>query len=148
MLAKLKQFFDLRITAAEQENPQHALQVATAALLIEMMRMDDEIKDAEWGAIVMALSQKFSLSNTEAWELAEVAQEKVDDAIDYHQFTSLINENFPMEKRVKIVEIMWQVAAADQQIDKHEDYLVRKIADLLYVSHKDFIAAKHRVIGG
>ena len=77
-------------------------------------------------------------------ELIRLAEEETKQATDYYQFTSLINKGFSQEEKIQVVELMWQVAYADGHMDKYEDHLVRKLANLMHVSHKDFIAAKHR----
>jgi len=93
-----------------------------------------------------ALEQKFALEPEEARELLALAEEEGRDATDYYQFTALINDRFsPPQKRL-VIEQLWQVAAADGVIDPYEEHMVRKIADLLYLSHREFIAAKHRAL--
>ncbi|MGD8559291.1 MAG: TerB family tellurite resistance protein, partial [Gammaproteobacteria bacterium] len=67
------------------------------------------------------------------------------NATCYYEFTSLINDEFTPADKAQIIELMWQVAYADDELEKYEEALVRKIADLLYVPHTQFIAAKHRV---
>jgi len=66
-------------------------------------------------------------------------------ATGYFEFTSLINKGFSYEQKVKVVEHLWEVAFSDASLDKYEEHMVRKIAGLIYVSHKDFIDAKLRV---
>ncbi len=154
MIKGIKKFFedhlDTQSTAAA-DDVDHRLRLATAALLIEMTRADDEIKDAERDSVTHAVQTNFELSDSETEELVALAEQEASQAVCYHEFTSLINNEYSNEQKLKIVELMWQVAFADEEMDKHEEALVRKIAELLYVPHKDFIAAKHRVrqrIGG
>ena len=66
-------------------------------------------------------------------------------ATDYHQFTSLIAKNFDQAQKIKVIEYLWMIAYSDYQLDKHEEHMVRRIADLIYVPHKEFLQAKHRV---
>jgi uncharacterized tellurite resistance protein B-like protein len=129
-------------------DPHHRLQVATAALLLEMTRMDDDIHDAEREAVERAVRTSFDLSDTEYAELIRLAEEERRHAASYYGFTSLINDEFDMARRIAIVEQLWQVAYADRHLDMYEEHLVRKLAGLLHVSHKDFIAAKHRAMRG
>jgi uncharacterized tellurite resistance protein B-like protein len=91
------------------------------------------------------MRSKFELSDKEIKALLDLAEEKVWDATGYFEFTSLMNKGFTYEQKIKVIEHLWEVAFADNLIDKHEEYMVRKIADLIYVSHKDFIDAKLRV---
>lgn len=150
MLNTIKQYFDKYITPAERGDnaaTEHALQLATAALLIEMTRMDYEIKDEERRTVMAAIRRKFGLSDQETATLVELAEAEAARATDYHQFTRLINRGFSLERKIKIVEHLWEVAYADGRLNKYEEHLVRKIAELLYVPHYEFIAAKHRVLG-
>jgi len=128
-----------------QVDQEHALRLASAALLIEMVHADDDIKEEEMNAVVDALITTFKLTEKECHELVTMAEEEMKQATCLYDFTQLINNNFSQEEKARIVEMLWQVAFADNQLDHHEEHLVRKIADLLYVSHKDFIKAKHRV---
>jgi uncharacterized tellurite resistance protein B-like protein len=148
MVSVIKQFFEKYVTPPAENNnslSEHALQLATAALFIEMMRADTKTGDDEQQAITRSLQKKFSLSNDETHALIRLAEEKVHASTGYYEFTSLINKGFTYEQKVKVVEYLWEVAFADAELDKHEEHMVRKIADLIYVKHKDFINTKLRV---
>jgi uncharacterized tellurite resistance protein B-like protein len=144
MLNAIRRFFDQNI-AAEQDAPpdEHRLQLATAALLAEVMRLDGQA-ESERLAVLKAMQHRFGLSADEAHSLVELAEAEAREAVDYYQFTSLINREFSAAQKVHIVELLWQVAYADAALSAHEHHVMRKIADLLYVSHGDYIAAKLR----
>lgn len=146
MINAIKQFFEQKLMQQHHStnNSEHTLQLATAALLIEMMRMDDEISQAEQQKAARIMQAKFRLSKTETNDLMKLAEQETHQSADYHQFTSLINLHFSMAEKEKMVEYLWEIAYADNILDKHEEYLVRKVADLIGVSHRAFIAAKHR----
>lgn len=146
MLNTIRQFFDTRLTRAGNEpaSEEHRLQLATAALLIEMMRVDDDIKDEERQAVLAALQAKFDLNATETTELMRLAEEEARAATDYFQFTSLINRGFSAEQKERVIEHMWEIAYADSTLDRHEQHLMRKIAELLHIPHKRYIGAKLR----
>ncbi|MGD2118182.1 MAG: TerB family tellurite resistance protein [Chromatiales bacterium] len=149
MLKAIATFFNDFLLIDEQpqsQDSERALRLATGALLIEMARADYDVKDIELDHILQILQSHFSLSDVETSQLLELANNRADDSTTYHNFTSLINQHYSPEQKVQLIEMLWQVAYADRHIEKYEDYLVRKIADLLYVPHRDFIAAKHRVI--
>ena len=148
MLTSIKQFFNEYIVPQEQEEelPEHALQLATAALLIEMMRMDDNVVVEEQRVVKDILNTRFSLSDDEMARLMALAEEEASGLADYYQFTSLINKNFTSPQKINLVEHLWRVAYADGRLDKHEEHLVRKLSELLYVPHSAFIAAKHRAV--
>ena len=84
------------------------------------------------------------MQGDEARALIELAENEVDHAVSLYDFTSFLNDTMSNEERAGIVELLWQVAFADAVLDKYEEYYVRKIADLLYVPHRDFIKAKLR----
>ncbi len=147
MFSSIKAFFEEKILVApsDTDRKEHALRLATTALLIEMMRMDDHFHEAEQQALVQQVKILFGLSEAETDELVKLASAELKQATDYYQFTSLINQNFEYEEKLSIIEALWQVAYADNDLDIDEEYLVRKVSELLYVSHSDFIAIKLRV---
>jgi uncharacterized tellurite resistance protein B-like protein len=145
MLSGIREFFEKRIgAAAAGGDARHAIQLATAALLVEVGRLDSEIDASEREAMLRAVRGKFDLSADEAETLIGLAEAEARQATDYYQFTSLINRHFSQEQRQRVVELMWQVAYADAELSAHEQHVVRKIADLLYVPHAAYIAAKLR----
>ncbi len=147
MLRAIKQFFNRHLSASVDSgggDREHRLRVATGALLIELARADFEVPAEEVAAVAKALQAAFALTSAETGELVRLAEAEATQAHDYYQFTSLINQSFAPEDKVRLIELMWQVAYTDGHIDKYEDHLVRKIAGLLHVSHTHFIAAKHR----
>ncbi len=146
MIGAITKYFNKRIASATEsgDTTKHRLQVATAAMLIEMARADFDVHPEEIEQVTQAVQTTFGLSQTDAEELIRLAEEEAKQATDYYQFTSLINKGFSLEEKIQVVELMWQVAYVDGHMDKYEDHLVRKLANLMHVAHKDFIAAKHR----
>jgi uncharacterized tellurite resistance protein B-like protein len=146
MLRNLKQFFDQRMRPSDTaagKGAQHALQVATAALLLEVMRMDGEFQDVEQHAVTAAIQKRFELTAEETAVLLRLAARQ---AADYYQFTALINQHFTPAQKEQVVEYMWQVASSDLEIERFERTLVHKIADLLYVPRPAQIAARERAL--
>jgi uncharacterized tellurite resistance protein B-like protein len=131
----------------QSSDAEHALRLATAALLVEMSRQDETVHEAEREAVASALRGKFGLSPEEVDELYALAEAEVKEAIDYYQFTSILKEHFSPAQKEKVVELLWQVAAADGHIDKYEEHMVRRIAELLYLTQTEYIRAKHRALG-
>lgn len=145
MLNKLNDFLSTVIAPASSGNrPAHTLQLATAVLLIEVMRSDAESTDEEQAAILDILKDRFQLADAEVAQLAELGHRTAKAANDLHQFTSLINRELELSEKVRIIEYMWQVAYADRKISAHENHLMRRMADLLHISHGDYVAAKTR----
>ena len=148
MLAPITEWLKTCFISPGEANKAHALNLATAALLVEVSRADHQVTDSERLVIVEALRNNLGLEDSEAQELLRLADPAADQAVSLTEFTRLLNEHLTREERVGIVHSLWQVANADISIDKYEEYYVRKIADLLYVAHSDFIRAKLRVIEG
>lgn len=149
MINSIKDFFSQFIepgiaasTASTAGTP--ALQIATAALLLEMMRMDDELKNEERQAITFTMQTQFNLGMAQFETLMALAEQEARNATDYYQFTSLINKHCDLAQKVQIIENLWHVAMIDGHLDAHELHLMRKLADLLYVGHADYVAAKQR----
>lgn len=145
MLNKLNNFLSGMISPDTVEGrPEITLQLATAVLLIEVMKSDAESTDEEKSTILNILKERFHLSDAEVAQLSERGQRTVKAANDLHQFTSLINRELGRSEKVRIIEYMWQVAYADSHISSHENHLMRRLVDLLHISHGDNIAAKMR----
>jgi uncharacterized tellurite resistance protein B-like protein len=147
VLTKLTAFFD-RAFADEREEPaarEQALRVATALLLIEVARADYADDYAEDATIRASLKQFFALDDTQAALLFEEARSAADQAVELQQFTRRLHEQLSNAEKLRVVEMLWQVALADRRLDKHEDHLVRRIAELLYVPHSDLIRIRNRV---
>jgi uncharacterized tellurite resistance protein B-like protein len=126
-------------------NKEKSLQLATSALLVEMMRADDEISKEEKEKISDIIQKNFTLSPEETDMLLQMAETEVQNATDYYQFTTLIKTGFSYEQKVRIIERLWEVAYADARLHRYEEHLVRKIAGLIQVSHQDFISTKLKV---
>ncbi len=145
MLAAIRDFFEKNLApSAAQADSTHATAVATAALLIEMVRMDGDVDAAERDAVMHAVRSKFGLAPDETETLFRLAEEEARQAVDYFQFTALLNRHFSAEQKERMIEHMWRVAYADAEVSAWEQHLVRKVADLLYVPHSAYIAAKLR----
>ncbi|HUU99652.1 MAG TPA: TerB family tellurite resistance protein [Bacteroidales bacterium] len=148
MIFSLKKIYDQFIQPSsikKDEVSEHAIQVATAALLIEMMKADGTVNEDERKAVMQTIQSKFNLTDDETISLKELAKEKIRKATDYYDFTSLIHKRLSYQQKVEIIEHLWEIAFTDKHLDKHEEYVVRKIADLIYVEHKDFIEAKLKI---
>ena len=110
-----------------------------------MMKADAQINEEERLLVRKTIRSKFDLSNEESSELLRCAEQEIKNATDYYEFTHRINEGFSYQQKVKMVENLWEIAFSDRSLNKYEEHMVRKIADLIYVEHKDFIDAKLRV---
>lgn len=150
MLTQIKSFFDRHLLpdrAGTEAGEAHRLRLAVAALLLEMTRMDEQVKTEECAAVEAGIRDHFGLTAEETRELIALAEAERQEATDYFQFTSLINSHYGPEQRARIVEQLWRIAYADQTLHRYEEHLVRKVAQLLHVPHGAFIAAKRRGAG-
>lgn len=148
MLTKLQKFFDQYLGEnTEKEAPlAHRLQLASAALMVEMLHADEQVTAEEEAKLQRLLKQRFELSDTEIEALVDLAHNEKHQATDYYAFTSLLNEHYSQPQKIKLVEDLWQLAYADEQLDKYEEHLLRRLAELLHVPHQDFIRTKHKVL--
>ena len=147
MLQTLKDLFDALTPGTPSDPPEtreHSLRLATAVLLVEVMRSDTDMADSERQAVLSALRSEFSLAEDELDRLVELAEQRARDSHDFHSFTSRVNESFEHEQKVRIVELMWRVAYADGQLTAHENHVMRRIADLLHLPHGAYVNAKMR----
>ena len=123
------------------------IQRVTAMLLIEIARADHEVGADELAAIHEALSSASTLPESEVTDILQEAVNEAESTICLHEHLSLINEQFDKTSKIALVEQMWRVAMSNGDIDHYEEYTIRKLCDLLYVKHRDFMQAKHRVLG-
>jgi uncharacterized tellurite resistance protein B-like protein len=123
---------------------EHTLQLATAVMLVEVMRADQHLGDAERAAVRRALEEKFRLGADESARLSELAVGKAREASDLFAFTSCINERFDMTQKIRMIEHMWHVALADGHLDAHERHVLWRVADLLHVPQGAYVHARMR----
>ena len=141
MIDKIKSFFSKNVLEPETEitSPD---QLATAALLIEVMVIDGDLDDQEMQAIAGTLANMLHLSKEQIDQLIELSKEEVAEATSLYQFTKEINEHFDIEKKLSLMTAMWRVAFADGHLDKYEENIIRRVADLLHIRHSEYIRCK------
>jgi len=143
MFAALKSLFE---DAAEAPPTEPQIQSAAALLLIEVAKADQSIEQEELDRIQQVLSEHWSLTTDELEQLVSDATETAKWNASLHEHVELVNAHFSQEQKYQLVLGLWRVACADQVIHHHEEHLVRRVADLLHVSHKDFIRSKHEAL--
>lgn len=149
MLKSFRRFFDEFLTSGSsdpQQMHEHQLQLASAALLLEMVRADFEDQAAERKQVLALLTEEFALSPQEAERLAELGEDAVRESVSLYEFTQALDKTLSVSDKIRIIEMLWQVAYADDALDKYEESLMRKLADLLHLSHRQLIQTKHRVL--
>lgn len=143
MISNIQEWFKNQIDTDNNANDNpHTLELATAVLLYEVMRADHKFEQLEQNSYRKQLENHFSLSGTELESLCQLSQSKADDAADYQQFTRVINDIYGAEEKRAVLDSLWSVAYADHELSPDEDYTIRKIADLLYIPHSQFIQSK------
>jgi|TARA_B110000967_G_scaffold178552_1_gene193440 uncharacterized tellurite resistance protein B-like protein len=141
MINKIKAFFAKNVVDAE-DNSVSAEKLATAALLIEVMVIDGNLAEDELQSISATLAQMLELSSDQVDELVLLSRDEVSEATSLYQFTKEINAHFSHEKKLNLMTAMWSVAFADGHLDKHEEGIIRRVADLLHLRHSEFIQCK------
>jgi uncharacterized tellurite resistance protein B-like protein len=141
MINKIKEFFNKKTEEAE-DNSHSVLNIATAALLIEVMTIDGNMDQEEMDSVKSNLSTILELADDEIQELIDLSQEEVSDATSLYQFTKEINANFELQQKLDLMTALWQVALADDYLDKYEESILRKIADLIHLRHSEYIECK------
>jgi uncharacterized tellurite resistance protein B-like protein len=145
VLTSIRDFFERHLATEPAESPaRHTVELATAALLIEVVRCDSVVSDDERRAVESAVRTRFGLAADEAETLIRLAEDEVRQAHDLYQFTSLVNRHFTQAQKLAVIELAWRAALADAHLSAHEQHVLRRIADLLHVPHGDYIAAKTR----
>jgi uncharacterized tellurite resistance protein B-like protein len=141
MINKIKSFFSKNVLEPEAEltSPD---QLATAALLIEVMVIDGDLDDQEMQSIAGTLLNMLDLTEEQINQLIELSKEEVAEATSLYQFTKEINEHFDIDKKLSLMTAMWRVAFADGHLDKHEENIIRRVADLLHIRHSEYIRCK------
>lgn len=144
MFRTLKAFFEDQIAQfAERDDPVDALPLAVAALLLEIANADHETHADERAAVVHAVAQVCGIDDEAMATLLESAEGAAAESVSFYDFTSVVNEHLGQEKKYELLLMLWRIAYADGRLDHYEEYYIRRLADLLHLSHRDFIRAKH-----
>lgn len=141
MIRALKALFEPMAMESEAQR-QHQVRLAAAALLIETARSDFTQDAQEQAALAPLLAKALGLPAQEVSELIEAAEASVDEATSLYEFTRVINDNFDADQKRRLIEAMWAVAWVDGDVHRYEEHLIRRTAELTYVPHGDYIAAK------
>ena len=118
------------------------ISLACAIILIEVSYSDFEIKDVEIEKMIRFFEKDLNLSKKKALWLNEEAQKLHKDTNCLRKYIRLINEGYTKKEKIKLINIAWKIARADNEVDKYEEHRIRKISELLYLNHSDFIKEK------
>lgn len=148
MIEAIKNFFDKNLAQRDDEPQfQHLskIQLACAALLIEVMNSDHKQDAREQAEFIDVLKRSLNPDPDKLEEIAALARREAQQATSLFEFTQLINENYGYEEKLELMENMWRVAYSDGNLDRYEEHLIRKVSELIYVSHSDFIRTKLKI---
>ncbi|MCL7939234.1 TerB family tellurite resistance protein [Halomonas sp. ATCH28] len=149
MIDSIQRFFnEMLAEGGGGEAAAPTLELATAALLFEVARADYHLDDSEVALLRELLQRRFDLAEADLDELMRLAREEADSAVDHYRFVSLVKEHFDYEQRCELVRMMWSLSLADGEQHHLEEHRIRRLAELLHVSHSDFIRTKLRVQEG
>ena len=119
------------------------LQIATCILLIEVSKSDDDFDIKEQDKIKDLVKKKFNIPQDKIDNIFMHCNKEHDSMTSLYDWTEVVNKECSYEQKCMIIGYMWDIAFTDSKIDKYEDFTIRKVADLIYVKHKDFIALKN-----
>lgn len=148
MFRSLKALFDEGLARLKDVSTDiDAMPLAVAALLLEVARADHAVDETERRAVVAAIARFCELEEKDLDALMTTAAEAVDASVSFYDFTRTVNERLSRQQKMELLEMLWRVAQADGRVDHYEEYYIRKLADLLYLSHGDFIRTKLKAAG-
>lgn len=145
MFGTITSFFESCLKTRDTDSQEHAadkLHLACAALMLELCHADQHMHENEKQALRDILRKTFTLDEKALDTLWSLANQAARQATSVFQFTSLINASYSYEEKTRLLGHMWEIAYADGELDRYEDHFIRKVADLLYLTHGDFIRAK------
>jgi uncharacterized tellurite resistance protein B-like protein len=144
MQSLIERFFNSVFESGNEQKPAMSIDLATAVLLIEVSRADFQEDKTEQQTIRKLLLNHLSLTQDEVDILLKNAREEADQLVSLQHITRMMNEQMEQQDKVRVIELMWKVVYADGEMDRYEEHLMRQVSDLLYVSHADFIQARHQ----
>ena len=126
----------------QEEKEKNIINNACAALLIETALADKVFNIEEIDSMKRTLREVYEIDEKDLDELISESEKKVSESTSLYEYTRLINDLCDYQDKLKLINNLWTIAFADKHLDKYEEFLIRKISDLLYVSHSDFIQQK------
>ena len=125
----------------EEESKDSSIQKSICSLMIEVAYADNQLDESELKAMVNSLS-KLDIEKEEIQEIVDATLAKSKESISFYEHTRILNDKLDYDQKKEVLNSVWAIAFADGEMNKHEEHLIRRIADLLYLNHKDFINAK------
>ena len=119
-----------------------SLDKACSALLIEVAYADKVFDESEINSLKDSLKETYNIDEEIINELISDAKKTVDESTSLYEYTRVVNDEFDYSDKLELLSRIWKLAFADGNLDKYEDHLIRKISDLIHISHSDFIKIK------
>lgn len=141
-MKKISQLLETQSKSKSDDSEIIYIHSALASLLYEAARVDRNVTDEDLTVAAESLSRLAKISIVDAQQFLVTASKPENRPTSYHPLATIINENFTYEQKCQLITSMWSIAHSDNHVDPHEDHIIRKISDLLYVSHQDFIHGK------
>ncbi len=120
--------------------------VAAVALLVEAAVMDGEFDPAERRTIARILEDRFGLEGAEVEDLIAAGEDAVERSHQLFAFTRVVKQGFDFDERIRMIEMLWEVAYADGELHDYEASLVRRVAGLIHVADRDSGQVRKRVL--
>ena len=143
MLKKIRSIFTKTSEdIAENEQVLQNIDKTCTALIIEVALADKVFDESEVNLLKEMLLKAYTLEAEDIQDLIENAEKSVEESTSLYEYTREVNDNFDYESKLNLIDQLWRIAFADGHLDKYEEHVVRKIADLIHISHNDFIHSK------
>ena len=126
---------------SEAESKDNSIQKSICSLMIEVAYADNQLDESELKAMANSLN-KLDIEEEEIQEIFDATLSKSKESISFYEHTRILNDQLDYDQKKEVLNSVWAIAFADGEMDKYEEHLIRRIADLLYLNHKDFINAK------
>ena len=140
MLDKLSKFFS--VSEECEQDIEKLIRLATASLLVEVVRADFERDISEEKTMATQLEKILNIPFSDATKIISSAEDQVEKSTSLYEFTNLINEHCSIKQKLSLLRSMWRVAYADENVDRYEEHLIRRVAELIHVNHSQYIKAK------
>ena len=145
----MKNFFKDLFSKSKNQEPieDNTVLISAISLMIEVSLADEIMDISEIETLKKVLLEEFDVSETSLDILISDAKNNQSSSTSLYEFTRRINDEYEFNEKKNLILSMWKIAYADGNIDKYEEYVIRKVSDLIYISHPDFIESKHKARG-
>ena len=142
MLNKIKSLFKKEKKSVLPIKEDYDVNLTCASLIIEVALADKDFDITEINLLKIILKDSYNISPEKIDNLIESAESTVKNNTSLYSYTREINDSLNYEQKIALLDGLWKISYADGTLDKFEEHLVRKISDLIHISHGDFITSK------